>query len=74
MAKKNQITELSEILSTAVAGRPDLKNRLSSLLGTTPKSGDPGKEVELTHKQRKQIARNMLTGLSFKEDLKKLTA
>lgn len=75
MSKKtDEIMMLSEILTTALAGRPDLNKRLSSLLGTTPRSGKPGQEIELSHNERKQIARDMFTGLSIKQDLKKQIA
>ncbi len=71
MSKKSSITELSEILATSLAGRPDLNKRLQSLLGSGHKSGDPVEEPELTHKQRKEKVRNMFSALWLKGQLKK---
>ncbi len=56
--KKNISKELTEILSDAIAGRPDLQERLSTALGASPK-----KLVTLertSFKDKKKFMRQML--------------
>jgi len=71
VTKKNITTELSEILATALAGRPELNERLSSLLGRRSDAAPPGKaEEEMTMNDRRNRARLMFTRLHLKEQLK----
>ena len=71
MANKNITNELSEILATALAGKPELNERLSSLLGRRSDAAPPGKvEEEMTMKDRRNRARLMFTRLHLKEKLK----
>jgi hypothetical protein len=68
--KQNTINELSEVLATSLASRPDLSKRLQSLLGSgTHYRGQ--QEEKLTFQQHKQIARDQLSALALKEKLKK---
>lgn len=73
MAKKtDEITELSEILTTALASRPDLGERLSTLLGR--RVDDPAglMQPRLTKKQRKEKARNLFEKKFLRDELKKV--
>lgn len=58
---------LSEILATALDNRPELKQRLSSLL-SHPKTVVSGRE---TMKQRREKAKEMFTAMNLKEKLNK---
>ena len=72
MKKNNEIKELSEILATALAERPDLNKRLSTMLGAPPRRGDPGAaKKQLTHKERKDEIRMMFRNQFLKDQLKK---
>lgn len=70
MPKKDTINELCEVLSTALANRPDLKSKTFSLLGGRSNVASPGKGM--THAARKQAARHMFNKLSLKERLKEI--
>lgn len=67
--KSDQINELSEILATSLASRPDLNKRLQSLLGPGTNRGQ--QKEELTFKEHKQISRDIFTSLNLKEKIKK---
>lgn len=68
MAKKNPINELCEILATAVAGKPELNERLTSLLGS--RSNAAPAQGEETAAQRKMRIRQRFNRLHIKEQLK----
>ena len=72
--KNNEIKELSEILATALADRPDLNKRLSTMLGARPKAGKPGKaKKEQTLDEMKMDVRLMFRNDFLKDQLKKVS-
>ena len=74
MPKSSEIKELSEILATALAGRPDLNKRLSTMLGARQKAGKPGKgKKEQTLDEMKMAVRLMFRNDFLKNQLKKVS-
>lgn len=67
MGKQSHITELSEILATALAQRPELNERLSNLLGSRVMPAPK----KVTRQERRNRLKALYSGLARKEQLKK---
>lgn len=75
MNRTSEINELTEILATSLAARPDLNKRLQSLLA--PRSVNQGAKQEEkipSMKELKQSARETFIRLHIKEKLKQQLA
>ena len=70
-AEQNITTELSEILGSALSGRPDLSKRLSTLLGGSLRGATRPQGPRLTFARRKQKVRDMFSALHLREELNK---
>lgn len=68
---KRKINELTEILTDALAGRPDLQERFSKLLEIGAKTPAPKSKKAESVKERKNRIKKMFTAMFLAEQNKK---